>query len=101
MPDYVTQRYNMAASQVFANGVTDERLLEAFREVPRERFVTPGKRETAYQDAPIEMVHGRWLLAPATFARLLQLAGITPLNRVLDVGCLTGYSTAVLARLAS
>lgn len=101
MPDYVTQRYNMAASQVFANGVVDERLVAAFREVPRERFVPAAKRETAYLDAPIEIVHGRWLLAPATFARLVQLAGIYPLDQVLDVGCLTGYSTAVLARLSS
>lgn len=100
MPDYSVQRTNMTASQLHANGVTDERLLAAFREVPRERFVPQAQREVAYADAPIEVVPGRWLLAPAAFARLLQLAEITSDDTVLDVGCLTGYSTAILARVA-
>ena len=101
MPDYSTQRYNMAASQVHAGGVTEEPLLAAFQAIPREQFVPPPKREIAYADAPIEIVQGRWLLAPATFARLLQLADIDSSDRVLDVGCLTGYSTAVLARVSA
>lgn len=90
----------MVDSQLLANGVIDEALLEAFRKVSREDFVPAARRKVAYADTPIEIVSGRWLLAPATFARLLQLAAITSSDRVLDVGCLTGYSTAVLAHLA-
>jgi protein-L-isoaspartate(D-aspartate) O-methyltransferase len=99
MPDYFVQRHNMVDSQILANGVTDARLLEAFREIPRERFVPPAKRAVAYADAEIEIVHGRSLLAPRTFAKLLQLAEIQPSDIVLDVGCATGYSTAVLSQI--
>ncbi|HEY3776460.1 MAG TPA: protein-L-isoaspartate O-methyltransferase [Rhizomicrobium sp.] len=100
MPDYARQRQIMVASQVLAGGATDERLLDAMGEIPRERFVPGDKRSIAYADAPLEVVNRRWLLAPATFARLVQLAVIAPGDNVLDVGCTTGYSTAVLAKLA-
>jgi protein-L-isoaspartate(D-aspartate) O-methyltransferase len=101
MPDYVAQRQNMVASQVYANGVTDEPLLASFLEVPRECFVPAEKRSVAYADAAIELVHRRWLLAPRAFAKLLQLAEIQPTDSVLDVGCATGYSSAVLAKVAA
>jgi len=100
MPDFLAQRQNMVASQVHANGVTDERLLASFAEVARERFVPAEKRRVAYADAAIELVHRRWLLAPRAFAKLLQLAEIQPTDSVLDVGCATGYSSAVLAKVA-
>lgn len=101
MPDYARQRQIMVASQLLASGATDERLLEVMGAVPRERFIPAGKREIAYADAPLELVSRRWLLSPGTFARLVQLARIEPGDRVLDVGCATGYSTAVLAQLAA
>jgi protein-L-isoaspartate(D-aspartate) O-methyltransferase len=101
MPDYAAQRHNMVVSQIQPNGVNDEALLKAFEQVPRERFVPAAKRSVAYADAPLEIVHGRYLLAPRTFAMLLQLAELESTDRVLDVGCATGYSTAVLARLAA
>jgi protein-L-isoaspartate(D-aspartate) O-methyltransferase len=100
MPDYAVQRANMVASQILANGVTDSRLLDAFGAVPREAFVPAEKRCVAYADAPIELVHHRWLLEPRTFASMLRLSEIRPSDKVLDVGCATGYSTAVLARIA-
>lgn len=101
MPDYATQRHNMVVSQILASGVTDDRLLSAFEKIRRERFVRTEKRAVAYADAPIEIVHGRCLPEPRTFAMLLQLARIEPRDRVLDVGCATGYSTAILANLAA
>lgn len=100
MPDFVAQRQNMVASQVHANGVTDEPLLASFRKVCRESFVPAEKRSVAYADAAIELVHRRWLLAPRTFAKLLQLAEIQRTDSALDVGCTTGYSAAVLANVA-
>ncbi|HEY2447046.1 MAG TPA: protein-L-isoaspartate O-methyltransferase [Rhizomicrobium sp.] len=100
MPDYAAQRFNMVASQLLANGVTDESVLDAARAVPREAFVPKEKRSVAYADAPIELARGRWLLEPRTFGKMLQLAEIKPSDRVLDVACATGYSTAVLARIA-
>ena len=100
MPDYATLRANMVASQIFANGVTEERILDAFRAVPREAFVPAGKRGIAYAETSIEVVPGRFLLAPRCFAKLVGLAEIGPEETVLDVGCGTGYSTTVLAQLA-
>jgi protein-L-isoaspartate(D-aspartate) O-methyltransferase len=100
MSGYVVQRNNMVDTQIVANGVTDERLIQAFRDVPRERFVPSANRPIAYAEAEAGIVHGRSLLAPRTFAKLLQLADIKPSDSVLDVGCATGYSTAILARTA-
>lgn len=101
MSNAAAQRFNMVESQVRANDVTDVRVQEALREVPRERFVPAAKRAVAYADGPLELVPGRFLLEPRVYAKLLQLAEIQPGDTVLDVGCATGYSTAVLARLAA
>jgi protein-L-isoaspartate(D-aspartate) O-methyltransferase len=101
MPDYAGQRLNMVESQVRANDVTDVRIHAALREVARERFVPAAKRAVAYADAAIELVPGRYMLEPRSFAKMLQLAEIAPSDSVLDVGCATGYSAAVLAKLAA
>jgi len=100
MPDYRTQRVNMIESQVRTNDVTDVRIQEAMREVPRELFVPSAKQAVAYADTAVEIVSGRFLLDPRTFSKLAQLAEIEPTDRILDVGCGSGYSTAVIARLA-
>lgn len=106
MTEFAVARRNMVESQIRPNSVTDRRLIAALLEVPRERFVPASMRELAYIDEDIrltEAVHGpgmRWLMEPMPFARLVQLAEIAPTDIVLDVGCATGYSTAVLARLA-
>ena len=68
--------------------------------VARERFVPAAKRALAYADVPVEIAPGRYLLDPRSFAKALQLAHVTADDRVLDVGCGTGYSSAVLGRLA-
>jgi protein-L-isoaspartate(D-aspartate) O-methyltransferase len=101
MPDYAAQRLNMVESQVRANDVTDVRIHAALREVARERFVPATKRAVAYADAAIELVPGRYMLEPRSLAKMLQLAEIAPGDSVLDVGCATGYSTAILAKLAA
>ena len=100
MPDYAAQRLNMVESQIRANDVTDVRVQAALGAVLRERFVPAVRRGTAYVDAAVELVAGRYLLEPRSFAKLLQLAEILPGDKVLDVGCATGYSTAVLAKIA-
>ena len=101
MPDYAEQRFNMIASQVLASGVTDERILAALSKVERERFVPTVKRHIAYAEVPVEVVSGRYLTDPRNFALMLDAAEISREDKVLDVGCATGYSTAVLAQLAA
>ncbi len=93
-------RLHMIDSQIRPNDVTDPRLLAAFEAVARENFVPRAARAIAYAEVPVEVAPGRFLLEPRCFAKLLQLAKITADDRVLDVGCATGYSSAVLARLA-
>lgn len=99
MPDFAAQRANMVDSQVRPNDVVDVRIQEAMRSIPRERFVPTAKQPIAYADSVVEVVPGRYLLDPRTFSKLAQLAEIRPTDRILDVGCASGYSTAVLGRL--
>jgi protein-L-isoaspartate(D-aspartate) O-methyltransferase len=90
----------MVEAQIRANDVTNLRIQAAMEAVPREQFVPPSKLALAYADIPVEVASGRYLLDPRTFAKLLELADLRPTDRALDVGCATGYSAAVLARLA-
>ena len=106
MNDFATARLNMVESQVRPNEVTDRRILIAMAEIPREAFVPTSMRSLAYMDEEILLLDAsreapaRHLMAPMPLARLIQLAEIEAGDLVLDVGCATGYSTAVLARLA-
>jgi protein-L-isoaspartate(D-aspartate) O-methyltransferase len=100
MTDYAAARLNMVESQLRTNKVTNEAVLDAFLSVPRERFVQPALRGTAYIDEDLPLGHGRYLLEPMVLARLVQLAGIGRQDTVLEIGCATGYGTAILARLA-
>ena len=101
MADFLTARIKMVENQLRANKVTDERLIDAMRECPRERFAPPAKRSVAYADEDLPIAPGRWLMEPMLFARLAQLAEIEEGDLVLDVGVGLGYGAAVLARLAS
>lgn len=101
MPDYAAARLNMVESQVRPNKVTDQRVLEALLDVPREVFVPERLRGIAHVDEDIPLGGGRYLMEPMVFARLVQAADIKPTDTVLEVGGATGYGAAVLARLAS
>ena len=101
MSDLKTARFNMIEAQIRTNDVTDLRIHAALDAVARERFVPTAKRALAYADVPVEIAQGRYLLDPRSFAKALQLARITAGDRILDVGCGTGYSAAVMARLAA
>ena len=102
MVDYAQARRTMVDCQVRPSDVTDLRIIAALLDVPRERFVTPSRRAIAYLDLDLPLRDGspRALLKPMIFAKLLQAAEIRQADRVLDVGCATGYSSAVLAQLA-
>ena len=100
MFDFAQARSNMIDSQLRTNKVTDAGVLEAFAAVPRERFLPEARAGVAYIDEDLEVAPGRYLMEPMVLARLLQAARIEATDMVLDVGCTTGYSSAVLARLA-
>jgi protein-L-isoaspartate(D-aspartate) O-methyltransferase len=101
MADFATARRRMVDNQLRTSNVTDRRILTAMEEVPRERFVPEARQALAYGDVVHDLGGGRVLASPAPFAKLVQLAEIQHTDAVLDVGAGTGYSTAVLDRLAA
>ncbi len=101
MFDAVAARRLMVDGQVRTADVTDAALIDAMLTVPRERFLPPALAQLAYLDGDIQIAPGRALLKPMVLAKLIQAARVGPEDRVLDLGCGTGYSSAVLARLAA
>jgi protein-L-isoaspartate(D-aspartate) O-methyltransferase len=99
--DLEAARIAMIDSQVRVNDVTDRRLISAMISVPREVFVPAAKRASAYADLAVETRPGRWMAAARDFSKLLNIAAVRPEDRVLDIAPGTGYSSAVLARLAA
>ncbi|MBF0335951.1 MAG: protein-L-isoaspartate O-methyltransferase [Alphaproteobacteria bacterium] len=99
--DFAAVRHNMVENQLRTNRVIDPLVVEAMEAVPRERFVPKQMRGIAYVDEDIDLGGGRFLMEPLVLGRLLQSAEIRPTDVVLDVGCATGYATAVIARMAS
>jgi protein-L-isoaspartate(D-aspartate) O-methyltransferase len=101
------QRRTMIETQLRPSSVNDPRVLAAVATIPRERFVPASLRPFAYIDEALEVwpsrdgAPARYLLSPLAQARLIQLAAVGPNDRVLDVACATGYSTALLAKLGS
>jgi len=101
MVDFAQARQTMVDCQVRPADVTDLRLIAALGHVARERFVPTASRAVAYLDRDMPLGGGRALIKPMVFAKLLQAAGVSASDRVLDVGCGAGYSSAVLAELAA
>ncbi|HET7887492.1 MAG TPA: methyltransferase domain-containing protein [Bradyrhizobium sp.] len=104
MSDFSTARQKMVDGQVRPSDVTDIRIIEAMLAIPREAFVPEAQRSLAYLDLDIDVSAGggtkRFLVRPAVTAKMLQAAGIGETDRVLVVGCASGYLAALAARLA-
>ncbi len=100
MFDTVAARRMMVDGQIRTADVTDPDLIGAMLAIPREQFVPAAVAAQAYVDADLPLGEGRALLKPMVLAKLIQALRIRSTDHVLDVGCGTGYSSAVLARLA-
>ncbi len=100
MFDAATARRMMVDGQVRTADVTSPELIAAMLAVPRELFVPPTLPDQAYLDADLPLAKGRVLLRPMVLAKLIQTVRIGEADHVLDVGCGTGYSSAVLSRIA-
>ena len=106
MGNFAVQRKNMVESQVRPSDVVDRRVLRAMQEIPRELFVPAAVRPLAYIDNDVQILPAsgsepaRYLMAPSVHARLVQFLELDDHAIVLDVGCGTGYGSAVMARLA-
>ena len=95
--DYKAARNNMVDGQVRPNKVTDPRVLDAMRSLPRELFVPPALSALAYVDEDLDLGGGRVLMEPMVIARLVQLARARPGERALVIASGTGYGAALLA----
>src|SRR5690606_4192808 len=99
MLDFAAARARMVEYQLRPNAITDVGVLEAMASVAREDFVPKDRRSLAYMDGDVPVANNRYLMEPMVFGRLLQLAEILPTDRVLDIGCASGYGAAVLAKI--
>ncbi len=100
MTDFAAARQAMVDCQVRPSDVTRYAIIEAMLWVPRELFVAKARRDVAYAEAEVELAPGRVLMEPRTFAKMLETANIGAHDLVLDLAPGTGYSTAVIARMA-
>lgn len=100
MTDFAAARRHMVDGQVRTADVTDLRIIAAMQEVPRERFAPADATGLAYLDLAFPVGGGRCLLKPMVLAKLIQALDLEPTDRVLVVGCATGYAAAVLAHIA-
>jgi protein-L-isoaspartate(D-aspartate) O-methyltransferase len=99
--NYAVARQHMVDSQIRTNKVTDERLIETIRALPRELFVPEALRARSYLDDDVELAPGRFLMEPMVAARLIQTAEVKPTDMALVVGAASGYAAALLSRLAN
>ena len=107
MTHFDTLRLNMVNSQLLPNAITSKELLNAFRILKRENFVPVSQQLHAYIDRDIKIdaetsnKSARFILDPMVQAKLIQAANIQPTDIVLDIACATGYSTALISKIAN
>ncbi len=105
MVDFQAARRAMVDSQIRVNDVTDLDLIDAMLEIPREAFVPERLSAQAYLDRDLALPSSggaaRFLVKPELTAKLIQAAAVSPSDRVLVIGSATGYSAAVMSRLAA
>jgi protein-L-isoaspartate(D-aspartate) O-methyltransferase len=100
MSERAESREQMIRRQLVARGVRDERLLEAFRAIPREAFLPPELQEFAYEDSPLPIERGQTISQPYIVALMTASLALSPRDRVLEIGTGSGYAAAILGRMA-
>ncbi len=99
--DYTSARLVMVQSQLQRRGITDARVLQAMREVPRHLFVPPEWRHEAYSDRPLPIGDEQTISQPYMVAIMTQSLALQGHEHVLEIGTGSGYQAAVLSRLAA
>ncbi|MFA4986907.1 MAG: protein-L-isoaspartate(D-aspartate) O-methyltransferase [Candidatus Brocadiia bacterium] len=99
MNNYADLRAWMVDTQIVRRGIRDAKVIEAFRKVPRHLFVSEADRSAAYGDYPVRIDCGQTISQPYIVALMTQLLNLTGIERVLEIGTGSGYSTAILAEI--
>ena len=97
---YDRRREEMVKRQIEARHISDPSVLAAMRRVPRHLFVSEALRHKAYEDYPLPIGEQQTISQPFIVAEMTQALGITPNDRVLEIGTGSGYQAAVLAEIA-
>jgi len=98
--DLAAERTRMVRRDLADRDIRDARVLDAMREIPRERFVPPFDRDRAYDDSPLPIGCGQTISQPYIVALMTQMLELTGTERVLEIGTGSGYQTVILANLA-
>jgi protein-L-isoaspartate(D-aspartate) O-methyltransferase len=101
MTDFPAEREAMVERQLKRRGITDPRILDAFRAIPREAFVSDEHAHLAYGDHPLPIEAGQTISQPYIVALMVDAAAIAPGDTVLEVGAGSGYAAAVISRIAA
>lgn len=101
MLDYIQARTNMIDCQIYTAGVINPDVIEAFQTIPRERFVPDNVANVSYNDEDLALGNGRFLLEPIVHAKMIEALEPQKDHVILDVGCATGYSSAILSSIVS
>jgi len=97
---FASARAAMVADQLQRRGVSDRRVLEAMRTVPRHRFVPASLQHLAYSDRPLPIGQGQTISQPYIVGYMTEALGVDATHAVLEIGTGSGYQAAVLAHLA-
>ncbi|MCC7478913.1 protein-L-isoaspartate(D-aspartate) O-methyltransferase [bacterium] len=97
---FAQARSAMVRDQLRGSGIRDERVLAAMAQIPRELFLPPGLRSRAYENGPVPIGRGQTISQPYIVALMAEALLLQGHERVLEVGLGSGYSAAVLSRLA-
>jgi len=100
MLDLSKARDRMVDVHIAHRGVRDRNVLDAMREVPREKFVEPGFEEFAYEDGALPIGQSQTISQPYIVALMIEAAEVKPGDKVLEVGAGSGYAAAVMSRIA-
>lgn len=100
LDDHVSEREAMVERQLRRRGITEPEILDAFRAVPREEFISNDYAHLAYGDHPLPIEAQQTISQPYIIALMIQAAAIKHCDKVLEVGAGSGYAAALMSRIA-
>lgn len=100
MTEFAIGREAMIQRQLKRRGITEPHILDAFRQVPREEFISGEYRRLAYGDHPLPIESNQTISQPYIVGLMIQAAAIRPGDKVFEVGAGSGYAAAVISRIA-
>lgn len=98
--DFAVLRKRMVEEQLIPRGIKNPRVLEAFRNVERHKFVPQELISSAYADYPLAIGEGQTISQPYIVALMTESLELTGVEKVLEIGTGSGYQTAILAQLS-